>query len=165
VNRVLVQRVLELARDAGASTFCDLYCGSGNFTLPLVHAGLSGVGVEESASAISQARQAAEQQGLGAARFYSEEAAAFAQRAARAGERFDLVILDPPRAGVKKSLDSMAELSAGRLILVGCDPVTFARDLARLGSLGLVVRGIEAFDMFPQTHHVEALAWLDRNEN
>jgi 23S rRNA (uracil1939-C5)-methyltransferase len=160
VNLALVKRVLEVARETNSLTFCDLYSGSGNFALPLARAGAKGVGVEVSAVAVEHARLAAKEQGLGDVRFLNDDAARYARRQAKSGQRFDLVLIDPPRSGVKKEIEAMARLAQRVIVMLSCDPVTFARDLARLTPLGWEFAGIEAFDMFPQTHHIESMAWL-----
>lgn len=162
VNLALVERVTLLAEQVGAQSFCDLYSGSGNFALPLARGGRKGTGVESSRVAVEQARAAAKEQGLGRVRFVHDDAARYAERAAKSGQRYDFVLVDPPRSGVKKGLSSMAALGSSLVVMLSCDPVTFARDLARLRQLGFSLGGLEAFDMFPQTHHVEGLAWLFR---
>ena len=160
VNRALVREIVEGARRRGARSFADLYCGSGNFSLPLAAAGLEGKGVEASAASIAALRRAAAEQGFDAASFEVGQVGEVARRWARAGERFDLVIVDPPRAGAKDALQAIASLTAGALVMVSCDPVTLARDLRALRQRGLVLEEVLAFDMFPQTHHVECVAWL-----
>ena len=163
VNRLLIERVVSLARAAGASDFIDLYSGCGNFSLPLLAAGLSGVGVEANGAAVLAALQAAREQKL-AGRFVKGDALEHAMQAARGGASFDLVLLDPPRAGIKQGIEHAAGLARSHVALVSCDPVTFARDLQRLLGLGFRIRHMEAFDMFPQTHHLEVLAWLEKAE-
>ena len=161
VNRVLVARVVELALRAGARDFLDLYCGSGNFSLPLMAAGLPGVGVESNRAAVAAASRAAREQGL-SGRFVVEDAVRYAEARARESKSFDLVLVDPPRAGVKAGLAPMARVASSALAVVGCDPVTFARDLRGFLDAGFELCHLEGFDMFPQTHHLEALAWLKR---
>jgi 23S rRNA (uracil1939-C5)-methyltransferase len=68
--------------------------------------------------------------------------------------------VDPPRAGVKTGLPELARLASGWLCMCSCNPVTLARDLRSLIDLGYELEQLEAFDMFPQTHHLETLAWL-----
>lgn len=168
VNRALVDEVTEGARRRGVRSFADLYCGSGNFSLPLGAAArgdharpaLQGKGVEVSPASIAAARRAADEQGLSGLVFEVGDVARVARRWADAGERFDLVIVDPPRAGAKGALDAIVRLTARALVMVSCDPATFARDLRELGRRGFVLEEVLAFDMFPQTHHVECLAWL-----
>ena len=77
--------------------------------------------------------------------------------------RTDAIVLDPPRAGCSsEALAALAATGAGRIAYVSCDPATLARDIARLGALGYALREEQPVDMFPQTYHIEAVAWLER---
>ncbi len=161
-NGDLVRAVVE--RVAGGGTFLDLFCGAGNFTLPLLAAGIDGVGVEISPGAVSDARAAAEEHGL--------PPSAFIQ--GRVGTDPDtllsqhpspVVILDPPRTGARDVMPAIAAARPRRVIYVGCDPVTQARDLRALFDAGYeldpaVGAPLLALDLFPHTHHVETVATL-----
>ncbi len=160
VNRALIQAVLTGVAERGVSSFLDVYSGSGNFSLPLLARGLEGCAVESNALAVRAAREAARRQNLPVHVFNAGDALDFGRSAAKAGRAFDVVIIDPPRAGVKRGLAELASLARGWLLMCSCNPVTLARDLNELGALGLEIEGIEAFDMFPETHHVETLVWL-----
>lgn len=160
VNQALIARVLEGAAGRGLRTFLDAYAGAGNFSLPLLRQGLTGLAVESNEAAVAAARRAASQQGLDPAAFVAADAAEHALGLARAGRRFDLVLVDPPRAGLTSGLEPLSRLAARALALCSCNPVTLARDLARLLALGFELEELQAFDMFPQTHHLETLAWL-----
>ncbi len=160
VNLALVEAVTEGARSRGLATFSDLYCGSGNFSLPLLAQGLTGKGVEVTPSSIACAERAAREQGLTGGRFFAGDVTRLATQFADAGEKYELVVLDPPRAGAKDALPAVVRLATRAVVLVACDPVTFARDLRALIDAGFELEDVKAFDMFPQTHHVECLAWL-----
>ena len=144
--------------------FVDLYCGAGNFTLPLLAHGVRGVGIELSPEAIAHARDAAADQGLDPDGF----------RSGKVGTRSlhhlsdptpEVVILDPPRTGAREAVALIVEeLRPRRVIYVGCDPVTQARDVGALREAGFEVHLWEAIDLFPQTHHVEAVMELRRPE-
>jgi 23S rRNA (uracil1939-C5)-methyltransferase len=160
VNRALIAAVLGGAAARGIRTFLDVYCGSGNFTLPLLRRGYTGQGVESNASAIASLREAARQQGLDADGCVVGDAAAYARALGRQAQRFDLVLVDPPRAGLMAGLEPLAQLAGRWFVMCSCNPVTLARDLGRLVALGFELEELCAFDMFPQTHHLETLAWL-----
>ncbi|HEU4584018.1 MAG TPA: RsmD family RNA methyltransferase [Polyangiaceae bacterium] len=160
VNRELIARVLAGARARAVSSFLDAHAGAGNFALPLLAQGLSGVAVEYNAQAVSAAREAARLQQLPCEGFRVGDCARVALELAREGRRFDLVLLDPPRAGVKEGLRDLAALCSGWLAICSCNPVTLARDLRTLIDLGFELTELQAFDMFPETHHLECLAWL-----
>lgn len=157
INRALVERVLQEA--VGAKTFLDIYCGSGNFSLPLLALGLEGVGVELSAEAIDAAREGAHEAGLGG-EFFSGSSERVLGDLVRRRRRFDLVLVDPPRAGAKPIIEALKSLVADKLLMISCDPVTLARDIHALTSAGFSLQTVCAFDMFPQTHHVETFAIL-----
>jgi 23S rRNA (uracil1939-C5)-methyltransferase len=161
VNQHLVARVVQAARSLGAATFLDVYCGNGNFSLPLLSQGLSGVGVDLSKDGIECAEYGA--RGMAdRGRFFAEPAVHFLARSEIKERSFDLAIVDPPRRGAKEVLSHLVQLRLRALIMVSCDPVTCARDLGFLTERGFVLDALAVFDMFPQTHHLEAFVLLRR---
>ncbi len=162
VNRKLVAAVVEGARSRAARRFCDLYAGAGNFGLPLLAAGLEGLLVEGHRGAVEAARRAAREQCLGG-EFRAQDVALAASELRRAGRSFELVVLDPPRAGAFDILDDLAAIAQRSIAYVACDPVTLARDLRWLSAHGFRLEQVTAYDMFPHTHHFETLAWLERS--
>ncbi len=159
VNQALVHALLDATQKSGALRFCDLYCGAGNFSLPLFARGLTGLGIEASRPAIGAARRAAKEQSLSGARFIAGDVRTELERLPR-GERFDLAVLDPPRSGAREVLPALIRRAPRHLAYCACDPVTLARDLRVLCDAGYALEGLTGFDMFPQTHHFETLAWL-----
>ncbi len=142
----------------------DLYAGVGLFTLPLAGAFDRVVGVEGNRGAARDLEANARRHELGNVRAVGESAYDFLRRFAQAGP--DLVVLDPPRAGVgARTLELLAKLRPARLHYVSCHPPTLARDLAFLSSRGYLLNMIEMFDFFPHTSHIECLARLTRNAN
>ena len=160
VNRALVQAVLDGALSRQAKSFVDLYCGAGNFALPLLAAGLRGVGIERSQAACETASETAAAAGLDG-RFLSGDAAGHLD-GLRQEPTPDLLVLDPPRTGARDAVPGIVALAPTTVAYVSCDPPTLARDLGALMAAGYRLVEVLAFDMFPQTHHVEALAWLER---
>lgn len=158
-NEPLVSRVVE--RVGTADRFLDLYCGAGNFTLPLIAAGSKGVGVELSSDAVACGLEAAALQSLPPDCL---EQARVDDRLSRrlAAHRPDVVILDPPRTGARDAIPLLSELAPSRIVYVGCDPVTQARDVGSLRQHGYEIHRWELFDLFPQTHHVEGIVELVR---
>ncbi|MET0795413.1 MAG: class I SAM-dependent RNA methyltransferase [Polyangiaceae bacterium] len=159
VNQRLVQAVLDGAIARAARSFCDLYCGAGNFSLPLLKHGLTGVGIEASKIAIGAAKRAATEQRLGAGRFIAGDVREALAKMPRT-ELFDLVVLDPPRSGARDILPELIRRAPRYIAYCACDPVTLARDLRVLCDAGYVLEQVTGFDMFPQTHHFETLVWL-----
>lgn len=160
VNLALVDELLSGAARRGSIRFLDLYCGVGNFTMPLLGTGRSGLALDDDAKAIESARCAALEQGFDPDSFQQADVADWLAR--DASETFDLVIVDPPRAGLATGVGGLAR-RARHLFLCACDPVTFARDLRRLVDEGFSVESVTAYDMFPQTHHFEVSCWLSRS--
>ncbi len=161
-NRRLVASALELATPRADDTVLDLYCGSGNFTLPLARRTARVVGVESDASGIARARLNADRWGLRNCRFVQQQAGAAAKSLVAEGTKFSLVLLDPPRSGAADLVDGLSALATERVVYVSCDPVTLARDLGKLVTRGFRVGRIQPIDLFPQTYHLETVVRLDR---
>lgn len=158
VNQKLVAAVLDAAARCGASTFVDAYAGAGNFTLPLLACGLQGEALDIHAAGIYSARAVARNRGLPFDGFQVGDARELLEALVRARRQFDLVLLDPPRQGSKRVLDTALRLKPKLVLLIACDPVSLARDLKTLVASGGCVESLALFDMFPQTHHFETLA-------
>ena len=162
VNIVLIEHVVTGVRERGLRTFCELYCGSGNFTLPLLAAGLRGLAVERDAAAIEAARIGAREADLPAETFEASDVARVVSRLVRHDKRFELVLVDPPREGARDIISKLGDICTDSLVICSCDPSTLARDLRAMLEAGFVLQHVVGFDMFPQTHHLEAVAWLGR---
>ncbi len=163
INQALVHELVSGAQSRQLRSFADLYCGNGNFSLPLLARGMSGVGVEGNAQSIRCAQQAAAAQNL-AAQFEVGSVEKVARRWADEGRLFDLVVLDPPRAGARRALSSVMRLATDWVFYCACDPVSLARDARALCQRGFALREVKLFDMFPQTHHIESVAWLQKTK-
>jgi 23S rRNA (uracil1939-C5)-methyltransferase len=161
VNALLVASVVDGAKARAVARFCDLYAGAGNFALPLLMEGMSGVAVELNARAVESGRAAAKASGLPAEAFVAVSAARFLAGLSPSEQPFDLLILDPPRRGARDVLELVVHAAPRHIAMCSCDPVTLARDLATLGRSGYELGDVRGFDMFPQTHHLEALAWME----
>ncbi len=162
INEVLVSRAVRLLDPQPDERVADLFCGLGNFSLPLARRAREVVGIEGSPVLSRRAQDNAALNGLGdrtvfrAANLFVEGAPEF-----RALGRFDRVLIDPPREGALEVAKLLAtgEHRPHRLVYVSCNPATLARDAAILvhqGGYRLAAAG--AIDMFPQTSHVESMA-------
>lgn len=165
----LADAVLAAVGDADGARVLDLYSGAGLFTLPLAAAvGTSGVvvAVEGDERAVRDARRNAHglenvQLHHGPVEHVLTGRGEGADAVARGGA--DVVVLDPPRVGAGRAVvEAVAGTGAGRVVYVACDPAALARDVAYLGEHGYELRGLRAFDLFPHTHHLEAVAVLER---
>lgn len=159
-NEGMIATLLEWTALSGNEAVLDLFCGMGNFSLPLAVRARLVVGMDLQGAAIRSATRNAKLNGLSNCRFEKCGAEEGAQRLATAGERFDVVLLDPPRAGCKEVIPHLAALGAGRLVYISCDPATLTRDLGLLKAQGYDIEQVRLFDMFPQTHHLEAMVLL-----
>jgi 23S rRNA (uracil1939-C5)-methyltransferase len=147
----------------GKETVYDLYTGTGSIALYLARHCGQVVGIEEVPEAIADAEENMRLNDIGNAVFYAGDVKTVLNPdfAARHG-RPDVVITDPPRAGMhEKTLRFLLELAAPRIVYVSCNPATQARDLQLLSGLYEVSK-VQPVDMFPHTHHIENVALLER---
>jgi len=158
-NALLVQVALDLLRPDGEEVL-ELFCGAGNFTGPLARRARAVAAVEGQGPALDLARADAEP---GApVRFFAGDALPLALALGREGRRFDAVLLDPPREGARGIGPALRELGAPRAVYVSCDPATLARDVRACAQAGYRLSAVQPVDMFPQTHHLEGVALLER---
>lgn len=162
VNQLLVDEVVALAPHYAGRPVLDLFCGAGNFTLPLACSASEVVGVEGYPPAARDAGYNAEHNGLANVRVLAAPAAAALAELGAEGYRPSFVLLDPPREGAEDAMVPLAALSAERILYISCSPPTLVRDLGLLAAQGYAVEWARAADMFPQTAHTEALALLRR---
>jgi 23S rRNA (uracil1939-C5)-methyltransferase len=154
VNRALVQRVVALAEPAGERVL-ELYAGHGNLSVALAPEARSFVAVEQSASAAEACQKNLASRGL-AGRVITADAGEGARRVGKA----DVVVLDPPRTGARDALPALLATRPARIVYVSCDLATLRRDLGELRAGGFEAREAFAFDMFPQTAHLETVVLL-----
>lgn len=155
-----LRHAIEREREAraGPARVLELYAGSGALGLSLAKAGMDVTMVESFAPASSAAEDAARAQGIQRARAIAIDAARFARDEARRGERYDAVVINPPRRGVERAaLDAIAALEPAVVLYVSCDPETLARDLATLRDAGYAAEEALPFDMIPLTDEVETV--------
>ncbi|HET9179424.1 MAG TPA: class I SAM-dependent RNA methyltransferase [Terriglobia bacterium] len=159
-SRNLLPELVNAVTDVpGGELAIDLYAGGGLFTLPLARRFRQVIGVESHPAAASDLKANAANYGLENVRAVGQPAADFLRRFAQT--RPGLVVLDPPRCGAGKStLKYLVDLQPQRVHYVACHPPTWARDLSCLLSMGYRLEGVEMFDCFPHTYHIECLARL-----
>jgi len=160
-NRRLVAEVLKAARLTGSERVLDLYCGMGNFSLPLARHCYSLLGIEDYAPSIAMARENASRNNITNASFHARPAESIAEGQPPDGP-IDLVLLDPPRSGAAALIKPLLELLPKTILYLSCDPMTQARDLRPLLHGGYRLRYARGFDLFPQTYHIESFVVLDR---
>jgi 23S rRNA (uracil1939-C5)-methyltransferase len=167
INRVLVGQAVRLLDAQPQERVLDLFCGLGNFTLPLARKAAQVLGVEGSAALIKRAADNARANGLAEKTAY-EVRNLFEVTAEhlRAWGRFDRWLIDPPREGAIAAVKALAQLGAEekprRIVYVSCNPATLARDAAVLvNEAGYTLNAAGVVNMFPQTSHVESMAVFD----
>ena len=159
----LVREALRDATDDDGRPVLDLYCGVGLFTLPLVHRCRRVIGVEAHPQSAAFAARNAAEAGLANVRIEAMPVGRWLEGGRRSFGRAPLVVVDPPRTGLDgATLAGLLRLRPARIVYVSCDPATLARDLRALLARDYRLDGVAAFDMFPQTHHVETVAHLVR---
>ena len=161
-NAQLVATVLDLLPLTVRNTALDLYCGMGNFSIPLAMAGLEVTGIEQNRASIRWARTNSRAAGLTSIHFVADEVERRLQTLVNAGARFNTILLDPPRQGAGKAAALLPLLQPSRILSISCDPATLARDLVQIVAQGYTVTRLIPVDMFPQTHHIESIALLER---
>jgi 23S rRNA (uracil1939-C5)-methyltransferase len=143
----------------------ELYCGAGLFTVPLARSFERVIGVEVNNRATRFAARNLQQARLENAEIVTADVGRWISEHSRSFEATDFLLLDPPRTGAENVvIKGIIDLNASRIAYVSCDPATLARDLKKLLAAGYKLQSLAAFDMFPQTHHVETIAQL-RNAN
>jgi 23S rRNA (uracil1939-C5)-methyltransferase len=159
-NLKLVEAVMQWAELSPEMRVLDVFCGTGNFSLPAARRKASVIGLDRDSLAISAARANVERMGLQSTRFFAMGAVEGLRFLLRTGYRPDVLILDPPRAGAAYLVEAMARLKAQSLIYVSCNLSTLVRDLRQLVLRGYKVDKVRGFDFFPNTHHIEIVAGL-----
>ena len=160
INPSLLGPLIDFALgDASGESVLDLYCGVGLFTLPLARRFKNVVAVEANPAAARFARRNLQQATLANARVITATVTDWFR--SRSVGPVDFVLLDPPRAGAESAvIKGILDLRPAEICYVSCDPATLARDLKKLIAGGYAINSIAAFDLFPQTHHVETVVRL-----
>jgi 23S rRNA (uracil1939-C5)-methyltransferase len=163
INRDMVDRVMEALSPDTADRVLDLFCGLGNFTLPLARRCAFVTGVEGNREAVARAGQNARDNGIDNVAFHVADLSRPLDGVSWANDRYDKVLLDPSRAGAQEVLSLASKWRAARVVYVSCNPSTLARDagiLVQQHGYRLVRAGV--MDMFPHTAHVESIALFER---
>ncbi|MEE8238290.1 MAG: 23S rRNA (uracil(1939)-C(5))-methyltransferase RlmD [Gammaproteobacteria bacterium] len=161
VNEAIVGWTVEQLGVESSDRVLDLYCGLGNFSLPLASRAAMVVGVEGEGGLVARAAHNARRNGLENVRFVTADLSEPGWSFMR--ESWDLVVLDPPRSGAHVAVTQMARMGPRKIAYLSCHPATLARDAKELiDSQGYRLRAVGIADMFPHTHHVETLALFER---
>ncbi|KAA0445178.1 MAG: 23S rRNA (uracil(1939)-C(5))-methyltransferase RlmD [Candidatus Thioglobus sp.] len=164
LNKKMVTKALELLALDGTDTVIDLFCGLGNFTLPIAKYAKCVVGVEGDSGLIERAKANAQKNDIQNVDFYKadlfEEVTGFEWFR---GKTYNKALIDPARSGALEIVELLPKLGVERLVYVSCNPATLARDTEKLIEIGYKLETAGVMDMFPQTAHVESIALFVKN--
>jgi 23S rRNA (uracil1939-C5)-methyltransferase len=163
INRLMVRQAMDWLQPQAHDNVLDLFCGLGNFTLPLAKRAKYVTGVEGSDSLVKRAKANAQQQGIFNTEYYVANLAEEPLEHIWMQADYDKVLLDPPRSGAMEIIQALDFKQTQRIVYVSCNPATLARDAGILVNdkgFKLVQAGV--MDMFPHTSHVESMALFER---
>ncbi|MBP7662929.1 MAG: 23S rRNA (uracil(1939)-C(5))-methyltransferase RlmD [Shewanella sp.] len=160
INKAMVAQAMDWLAPAPDERILDLFCGMGNFSLPLAKMGADVIGVEGVAEMVIQARVNAKANNLDKLTFYHGDLSADLSLEPWMG-KIDKLLLDPARAGAFESLQWLKKMKPRKVVYVSCNPASLARDSAVLLERGYRLQQLGLIDMFPQTHHIEAMALFE----
>ena len=157
INLKMIETIKNWMDQGRNENVLDLYCGTGNFTLPVSKIAGHVTGVEKDGLAVKYARRNSVINKKTNTSFIQGRADDFIKKCK---DNFDLVILDPPREGARNIVSSLEHLRPEKIIYISCNPATLARDLGELTNNGYILKKVKPFDMFPHTYHIEVMALL-----
>lgn len=162
INRKMLPLAIELLDLQATDTALDLFCGLGNFTLPISRSVAHVVGIEGSEEMVQRASYNAESNNITNTEFFAADLSKEIDEA-WANKTYNKLLLDPPRSGALEILHHIPKWQPEKIVYVACNPATLARDIGEIISFGYRLEAAGIIDMFPQTNHVESIALLVRN--
>ncbi|AKP73422.1 23S rRNA (uracil(1939)-C(5))-methyltransferase RlmD [Piscirickettsia salmonis] len=162
INRQMVPLAVNLLAPGEDDKILDLFCGLGNFTLPIATRAKEVVGVEGSERMVERGYENAKHNNLNNVRFYAADLSQSEHKATWYDEQYDLILLDPARSGADVLLNHIERFGARRIVYVSCNPATLSRDAGILAQKGYQLKKAGVMDMFPHTAHVESIALFEK---
>lgn len=164
INQKMIAQALALLDLQATDQVLDLFCGLGNFSLPMAQRAHKVTGIEGAQSMVQRAYENATANNIHNVEFYPADLTKDQGQIPWAKIKYDKVLLDPPRSGALAVLPWLAKLAPTKIVYVSCNPATLARDCGELvNKYGYKLTQIGIMDMFPHTQHVEAMALLERS--
>jgi len=164
-NRNMVKTVLDFAALTGEETVLDLYCGIGNFSLPLAQKAKAVIGIESGYAAIDDAKANAALNNITNTEFIADDLQKGLKTLIERKMRSEVIVLDPPRSGATlKTVERVLAFVPQKIVYVSCNPATLARDLKFFHLFGFRLDRLQPLDMFPYTYHIECVAEMVREE-
>lgn len=161
-NHVARRLVLDVVKKYAPKNVLDIFCGSGNLSLAVAKSGVAVQGVEFSKRAIDCAKYNCEKNQINNAEYFAGDTKKFLRKLAKSGERYEMVIADPPRDGMYQTLPLLKDMAPKYIVYISCDPTTLARDLGSLCKTDYRIVELKALDFFPNTYHIESFVVLER---
>lgn len=163
INQQMVTQAIKLLAPQENEHILDLFCGLGNFTLPLAKHCQRVTGVEGTEAMVKRAQANAAHNNITNTEFYAADLTQDISNAVWAQKKYEKILLDPPRSGAFELVTQIAGFQAQRIVYVACNPATLARDAAELVKQGYQLTHAGILDMFPHTSHVESMAVFEKN--
>ncbi|MFZ0219802.1 MAG: 23S rRNA (uracil(1939)-C(5))-methyltransferase RlmD [Candidatus Aquirickettsiella sp.] len=157
INQAMIQQTMELLSPNFSDRILDLFCGLGNFSLPLATRCQLVVGVEGCIDLVERAKANARHNAINNIQFYTADLTGSILKEAWTQQTFNKILLDPPRSGALEIIQQIADWNVERIVYVSCNPASVARDARELAKQGYTLQQAGIMDMFPQTHHSEAI--------
>ncbi len=159
INQLLLKQALHLLNPINTDNILDLFCGLGNFTLPITRFANHVTGIEGSHDLVDRARENAQLNKILNTEFHMANLMEPNPSASWLQKQYDKILLDPPRTGAKEILPFFPKFSAKRIVYISCNPATLARDAGELVyTYGYKLKQVGVINMFPHTSHIEAIA-------
>jgi len=165
VNRLMIQQAIDWLDLQASDRVLDLFCGLGNFALPMARISNHVVGIEGSPAMVARAEENADYNDISHAQFFTADLTNPAITASWLQARYDKVLLDPPRLGAAALLPLFQQWAPHLVVYVSCNPATLARDVGILQqAYGYRLKKVGVVDLFPHTTHIESMALLEREQ-
>lgn len=163
INQHMVHQAIALLDPQPTDTILDLFCGLGNFTLPIAQRAKHVIGIEGSHEMVLRARDNALHNNIHNTEFYAANLMEPSPHQTWMQKKYDKILLDPPRSGAQEIIDCFKNFSANTVVYVSCNPATLARDAKKLVSEhGYKLKTTGIINMFPHTSHIEAIALFEK---
>lgn len=163
MNRLMVKQAIALLDLQASDTVLDLFCGIGNFTLPIARQVAHVTGVEGGLEMVARAQENAQHNQIHNTEYYAANLTEPSKQSAWMQSQYNKILLDPPRAGAKEILPYFKEFAAEKIVYVSCNPATLARDAGELvHQYGYRLTQAGIMNMFPHTSHIEAMAVFEK---
>ncbi|GAB2604331.1 23S rRNA (uracil(1939)-C(5))-methyltransferase RlmD [Nitrincola alkalisediminis] len=164
INQALIQLALEWLQPSAEDYVLDLFCGLGNFTLPLAKKAHKAIGVEGMMSMVKQAQDNADKNQIHNTVFYCADLSSDVSHAFWFKEPITMILLDPPRSGAHALVSQIASKKAKKILYIACNPAALTRDTQVLCAAGYQLSRFTVLDMFPNTAHIESVALFERSK-